>query len=426
MDRKKIAIIGSGISGLGAAWLLRNDFDVTVYEQNDYVGGHSNTQTVETPGGPVSIDTGFMVMNHKTYPNLVELFKVLNISLVKTDMSFGVYKETEDFQFISNKPIGRVHEIFRPRFWRMITDILYFNNNAELFLLDHGDTEYTLAELCQKLSLSEAFMEYYLLPMTGAIWSAESKQMSGYSARLMVEFLSNHGLLNPKSLNPFSKRNTTVQWYTLKNGSIEYVQKIVNELEDSFHINRGVTNILSQDDKILVTDVHDKTETYDYVICAGHPNQTRSFLEKPTQKQTQILKAFTYSTNEMYVHRDTSFMLPHGNTWPSWTSKKLHTGTELSYYMNNLQHKDEQYPLIVTLNPSTSIAKEDILYKTIYEHPIFNLKTAHAQKNLDSIQGVDNIFFAGAWTRHGFHEDGLLSAINIAKKLGVTIPWEKQ
>ncbi len=420
----KIAIIGTGIAGLASAWILSKEHAVTVYEQNDYVGGHTNTRPAAFGEKTVYADTGFMVFNQRTYPNMVKMFKYLDIETVKTDMAFGVSAKGGAFEFTSDNVFEQKRNLLLPSYWKMLLDIVRFNRTVEAVIAKHED-EFPLKDLLTEMQMGDRFQKEYLLPMTGAIWSTNKQNMSEYPAKRFVAFLNNHGLLSPKSINPFRMNEGTLQWYTVKGGSNEYIQKILSLLNAEVRLSCGVTKITRVENTITIEDETGTSEEFDHVVCASHPDQSLSMLQAPSDDERASLETFVYSKNEAYMHKDTSFMMKHAKNWPSWTySESAEDEVEISYYMNRLQAIDKQYPVIVTLNPTREIATEDIFFHTVYEHPQFSIDTTLAQENIKALQGANNTWYAGAWLGHGFHEDGLRSALAIGKGFGVTAPWE--
>ncbi len=420
----KIAVIGSGMAGLASAWILSQKHDVTLYEKNDYIGGHTNTRTATFGTETVLADTGFMVFNHRTYPNMVKMFEYLGVETIMTDMAFGVSANGGEFEFTSDNIFVQKKNMLRPAYWRMILDIIRFNRTVEAAAAAHDD-EFTLKELLNEMRLGEKFQKHYLLPMSGEIWSTDKNNILEYPAKKFVTFFNNHGLLSPKSLNPKKVKEGRLQWYTVKYGAQEYVKKIRAVLNAEVLMATGVVKITREAGQVLIEDEKGVTRAYDHVVCAGHPDQTLAVLAEPTEQEKEVLGAFVYNKNMMYMHKDTSGMLKQTKHWPSWTYSESANGeVEISYYMNRLQMIDEDKPVIVTLNPTKEIAKSDIFYELMYEHPRFTVNTALAQEKIIPLQGTMNTWFAGAWLGYGFHEDALRSALAVGKGFDVQAPWE--
>lgn len=414
----KIAIIGSGISGLGAAYLLNPDHEITIFESDTRIGGHSRTIEIETIGGTTPVDTGFIVFNKHNYPNLTALFKQLNVPIVASQMSFGASIQNAFLEYGSvglKALFAQRRNIFRPQFWGMIFDILKFNKQA----LNYIDSDLSLSQCLDKIGVGEWFKNYYLLAMGGAIWSMPLQEMLNFPASTFIRFFDNHGLLTI---------NNQPQWYTVKGGSKEYVSRLSADFHHNIKLNTKIQTVERQNGQIIIHFENGQTEPFDHVIFACHPDQSLKMLNRPTEQEQKIIGAFQYQPNTVYVHTDTSFMPKHKNAWSSWIYLSQHTkdknpSVSLSYWMNNLQPLKTSTPVIVTLNPAKIPNQADIKDIHTFEHPIFNQKAIEAQKQLGSIQGLNNTWFCGAWTRYGFHEDGLLSAINVANGLGVKPTW---
>jgi uncharacterized protein len=420
----KIAVVGGGIAGLSSAWILSQEHEVTLYEKNDYIGGHTNTRSAYEGDKEVSADTGFMVFNYNSYPNIIAMFEYLKVEAMKTDMSFGVSAKNGAFEFSSDFGLVRVRDVFSLGHWKMIFSIVRFNKTVEQVVEKYAE-EVPLKVLLEEMKLGSEFCDNYLLPLSGAIWSSDKSIILEYPAKKFVSFFNNHGLLYLKSMNPFKADSGSLQWYTIKNGSRQYVEKILAQLQANIVSSRAVVSIERKDGKVQILDSAGVSTVYDHVVCAAHADQTLKLLTDATQEEKSVLGAFAYSRNETYMHKDTSFMMQSTKRWPSWTyTERENNQVEISYYMNRLQNIDPKTPVIVTLNPSREIAPEDIFYKVSYSHPRFSMETNSAQQKIKDLQGKNNTWFAGAWQGHGFHEDGLKSALLVGKAFGVKAPWE--
>jgi predicted NAD/FAD-binding protein len=415
----KIAIIGSGISGLGAAYLLNKEHDITVYEKNNYIGGHSRTVDITIEGKVIPVDTGFIVFNKRNYPHLTGLFKHLNVPVTKSDMSFGVSIDNGWLEYGTRRPLdlfAQKANIVRPKFWKMLLNILTFNAKAKNYL----ESDLTLGECLQELGLGKWFLDYYLLAMGAAIWSTPAKGMLDFPAKTFIRFFDNHGLLTVRD---------QPQWYTVQGGSKEYVKRLSASFKDKIKLNCGAQKLVRQKDSIELTDSNGNKEYYDQVIFACHTDQILQVIQNPTPEEKEIIGSIKYQSNEMILHTDTSFMQKRRHAWSSWVylsehQKDNNRAVSLSYWMNNLQPLNTNTPIIVTLNPSRAPDPKLVYDKYVFHHPVFNEQAVSAQQRMETIQGVDRLWFAGAWQRYGFHEDGLLSAVNIAHKMGVAIPWK--
>ena len=414
----KIAIVGTGISGMGAAYLLHPEHEVTVYEKNAYIGGHSRTIEVSTPEGPIPVDTGFIVFNHRNYPHLKQLFEALNVPTQKSDMSFGVSVANGWLEHGSKGLFTQKRNLFRPRYWQMLIDIVRFNKKAVGYL--EKEKEATLEECLNDLKMGTWFRQYYLQAMGAAIWSCSVQTILQFPAHTLIRFFNNHGLLT------ISKHP---QWYTVQGGSREYVKRLTAPFSDRIRLNCGVQKVIRKANGITVHDTQGGSETYDRIIFTSHANQTLRMLDNPDEHEQKILGSFSYQNNSIIVHSDESFMPKNRNCWASWvylSEGKNDNGksVSLSYWMNNLQSLATKRPIIVTLNAGRRPKEELIHDEHMFSHPVFNKAAIHAQDKIPSLQGHNNCWYCGAYQGYGFHEDGLLSAVRVAQQMGMTTPWK--
>lgn len=419
--RKNIAIIGTGISGLGSAYLLHPHHHITVYEKNDYIGGHSRTIEVQTADGAIPVDTGFIVFNYRNYPLLTRLFAHLDVPVVKSDMSFGVsigggWMEygTQQLRYV----FAQKRNLLRPAFWRMLADIMRFNAQAKTYLA--SDPAITLGECLHKLGVGRWFRDYYILAMGGAIWSAPLAEMLRFPASTFIRFFDNHGLLTV---------NDQPQWYTVSGGSREYVHRLSAAFADKVRLNTGVVSVVREQDSVRVIDTHGGEQLYDEVVFACHADQALSMIKHPEAAEQEILSAFRYQPNRAVLHSDTSFMPRRKKAWSSWVylsenSQDKSQQVSLTYWMNNLQTLATRQPLFVTLNPSREPSSSLIYNDHWFEHPVFDEAAIRAQADLPRIQGTNRLWFCGAYQRYGFHEDGLASAVSMARAMGIEKTWK--
>lgn len=417
--RMKIAIIGAGISGLGAAYLLQQDHDVTIYEKNTYIGGHSRTIDVSVGAQKVPVDTGFIVFNDWNYPHLLGLFSELGVKYEKSDMSFGVSIARGWLEYSSSNLFAQKRNFLSLSYWRMLLDIVRFNRAAKKYLNDKRSAPKTLGSFLDSLNVGSWFTNFYLLPMGAAIWSAPVNQILEFPAYTYLRFFKNHGLLN------IIKRP---QWYTVSGGSREYIKKICQSFRN-VDFKPAAIEVTRHSDTHVVQDIDNNEEEYDAVVMACHADEALEILKNPLEEQIDFLSSFKYQKNNITVHTDENFMPMNTKSWASWVylSDQKHdnkSGVSLSYWMNNLQNLKIDAPLIVTLNSERQPDKHKILDEHSFDHPIFDEKAVQAQKNIDSVQGKNNIYFCGAYQRYGFHEDGFWSAVRVAEKLGAEIPWK--
>lgn len=420
VSRMKIAIIGTGISGLGAASLLHSHHDIMVYEKNPYIGGHSRTVQVSTPEGIVPVDTGFIVFNYRNYPLLAKLFAHLNVPVIKSDMSFGASIYNGWLEYGTQHPANiftQKRNLLRPAFWGMIRDILKFNKRAKSYL--DKDPSITLGQCLDELQLGRWFRKYFLLPMGGAIWSTPLLQMLEFPAHSFIRFFDNHGLLT---------LNDQPQWYTVVGGSREYVERLVAPFKNYIRLNTGIIAVERTDNGVTIVDIQGNTERFDQVIFACHADQTLAMLKNPSADEQRILSSFRYQNNRMVLHSDTSFMPKHTGAWASWVylsemKEDKKSCMSLSYWMNRLQPLATDTPMIVTLNPGRAPKKELVHDEYLFEHPLFDEAAIRAQAEIQSIQGKRKLWFCGAYQRYGFHEDGLGSAVAMVTQMGIEPPW---
>jgi len=415
----RIAIIGSGISGLTSAYLLDKHHDITLYEKENRLGGHAHTRAVQVNGKTIHVDIGFIVFNHRNYPNLTGLFKHLDIDTSPSDMSFGVSIDRAWLEYGTpelRKLFAQKRNLFRPQFLGLLKDILRFNSQAHQYI---DSPEKTLGQVLDELKMGEWFRQYFILPMGGAIWSTPLLNMEDFPASTFIRFFKNHGLLTT---------NDQPQWHTVKGGSINYVDTISHAFKEKVKTSCPVESVTREKDHLLVKDRAGASEKYDHVIFACHSDQALKILQNPHEDERNILSNISYKTNELILHTDKNFMPKRRAAWTSWSylSEERLDRTKnmsLTYWMNNLQPLDTDTDIFVTLNPHKKPAKESILHEAVFEHPIFDQDAITAQSLITSIQGKDRVHYCGAWQRYGFHEDGCLSAVNVAKNLGAPIPW---
>lgn len=421
---KKIAIVGTGISGMSAAWLLAPHHDITVYEQAGRIGGHSNTVMVDTKDGQIPVDTGFIVYNEKTYPNLTAMLAHLGVATSATEMSFSASLHGGEVEYSGENIAGlfaQRRNLFRPRFWSMLYDLQRFYRQAPRDLKRLAMGEVSLGEYLERGSYGSAFRDDHLLPLAAAIWSAPTSRILDYPAASFIRFQANHGLLN--------LINRPV-WRTVSGGSREYVSRLTQPFADRIRRNAAVTGVRRKLKGVEVRDATGATEYYDDVVFATHADQALALIDNPSHEEREVLSAFRYSSNVAYLHRDVTLMPQRRNVWASWNYLDLGLKNEpdcltVTYWMNRLQNIDPAHPLFVTLNPSRPPAADKLIKKEIYEHPTFDAKAIAAQGQVWSLQGRSNTWFCGAYMGAGFHEDGLQAGLAVAEALGgVRRPWQ--
>lgn len=413
----KIAIIGTGITGLSAAWALKDRHDVTVFEKEARLGGHSNTVTVDYDGKTLDVDTGFIVYNALNYPNLIALFDALNVQTQQSDMSFSVRDGRPGSEWGSDGAPGYFawkRNALDLNHWALLADMLRFNSQAQKDVHDPILHTLSLGEYSARLGLSQRFLERYLVPMGAAIWSTPEQGMLDYPAASFVRFFNNHRLVH------FERPN----WRTVTGGSRRYVEKFAESLGTRVKLQSPVTHIRRDTAGVDVV-VGGQTHRFDEVILACHSDEALALLGDASAQERNILGAVRYAPNEAVLHRDASYMPIRKAAWASWNVSRgdPNAPIELTYWMNRLQGQDPACPLFVTLNPAKPVDPTQVFARFNYAHPQFDAPAAKAQREILSIQGVNKTWFAGAWQGYGFHEDGLRAGLRVALKLGGQIPW---
>ncbi|NOT41694.1 MAG: FAD-dependent oxidoreductase [Alphaproteobacteria bacterium] len=414
-----IAIIGSGIAGLSAAYLLQHKHTVTLYEKEPRLGGHSRTVTVNYGGRIIPVDTGFIVFNERNYPNLTALFARLGVRVKNSSMTYAFTMRNGWFEWGAkdfSTIFGQRRNLLRPWFIQVLREVMRFN--TEVVQRVANSPNITLGQLIEAMSLSENFKRYYLLPISGAIWSCPPQQMLQFPAQVFVNFFDNHSLLS---------MDGQPQWLTVDGGSQQYVQKLSATLKKRPLNGIGAARVERTAAGARVHDSAGNISTYDHVVFACHSDQALSLLADPSDAERHNLGAIRYQENEALLHKDPRFMPKRRRCWSAWNYHAGNEGRErqvtLTYWMNELQSIDERYPLFVTLNPAAPVADADIFDRTTFHHPVFDTAAIDAQRKLAAMQGDRNTWFCGAYMRHGFHEDGLLSAMIVAERLGSRAPW---
>ena len=418
---RKIAVIGSGVAGLSAAWLLSQRHDVTIFEKADRLGGHSHTIDVPVAGRKAAIDTGFIVYNPAAYPNLTALFDHLGVATQASEMSFGVSLDGGRLEYSGGTLAGLMAQpgnVLRPRFWSMLRDITRFYREApqQLGVLERSGC--TLGGFLEQHGFGAALAEDHLLPMSAAIWSAPEHAMRDYPAAAFVRFFINHGLLQIRG-RPL--------WRTVTGGSRSYVNRIARSMRAAVRLNAGALTVERHRDHVDLVGAGTR-ESFDDVVIATHADHALGLLAAPSPQERAVLETFRYAPNLCVTHKDASSMPRRRAAWSSWNVTRCHPGSGggvcVTYWMNRLQALDLPEDIFVTLNPSLIPRYSDILNTQIYEHPLFDARSLAAQKRLWSLQGCARTWFCGAYFGAGFHEDGLQAGLAVAEALGgVERPW---
>lgn len=421
---KRIAVVGSGIAGLSAAWLLSRTHTVTLFEANDYLGGHTHTVDVTLDGITAPVDTGFLVFNERTYPNLIALFDHLDVESTASDMSFSVRLAAARLEWAGSNlstVFAQRRNLLRPAFWGMLADILRFNKEATALAQQPVDSVQSLGEFLDTGGYGRAFRDWYLLPMAGAIWSCPTAAMLQYPARTFFTFCANHGLLQVSD---------RPKWRTVNGGARSYVEKLAADIPD-IRINMPVQQVVRDPRGATLHCMGYAPEHFDAVVMACHSDQALRLLGDADAAERRVLGAIGYQDNEVVLHTDESFLPRRRSAWSAWN---YHADCEtdagrpvgVSYLINKLQPLPFARPVIVTLNPAHPPRPECLIDSYRYAHPVFDLGSIAAQARLPDLQGRHNTWYCGAWTGYGFHEDGLKAGIAVARAFNVTVPWLAQ
>jgi hypothetical protein len=421
-----IAVIGSGIAGNGAAWTLHEfgGHDVTLYETRLRPGGHSATVDIDYDGTALTVDTGFIVYNGRNYPNLTALFSELGIATKWSDMSLGISVGDGALEWSGDNPnalFAQRRNLISPRFLGMLLSIVRFNNRAMAHLSSGKLEGLSLGDYLQKERYPAGFIEDYLVPMGAAIWSTPDADIMAFPAQSFVQFFANHRLLEFRP----------PEWRTVAGGSRTYVKKLLEPLGEKVLLGRQVTEVRRTAHGVSVTDSNGETRTFDGAVMAAHSDQSLAMLKDASDAEASVLNGIKYRPNDVYLHRDEALMPQRKVMWSAWNymasarNAEGRTGVSVSYWMNKLQGIDHSTPLFITLNPDREPDPDKVFLRTQFDHPQFDAKALSAQKRLPDIQGKNRIWFAGAWTAYGFHEDGLRSGLEAAEGFGAYAPWRE-
>ena len=414
--KQRVAIIGTGIAGMAAAYYLRRECDVTLVEKNNYAGGHTNTVSISLGGDSIPVDTGFMVYNDTTYPNLVRLFKELGVRSCNTSMSFGVCNADRNLEYACSgfsTFFAQKKNLLNPVHWKLYRDILKFFRAADALIADEPSPEFSLSDFAEQYSLSHQVMNDFVLPMAGAIWSTPGGEICNFPALPLLRFMKNHQMLGV---------GIQLQWKTVKGGSNQYKEKLLASLPNKTLLSQNIKAIGQDTACAYFFDEAGNKQSYDFIIVATHADQALRLLECPSELQNQLLSAFRYNKNHVKLHSDASVMPQSKQAWASWNvlNRTSPLGKILSsthYWMNSLQNLNTKENLFVSVDYPGSINPEKTYWQTRYEHPRFDAAAISAQPRLPELNASGRIRFCGSYFRNGFHEDALWSALNVVDDL---------
>jgi predicted NAD/FAD-binding protein len=423
--RLDIAVVGSGVAGLGAAWLLAKRHNVTLYEKQARFGGHTNTVTVAARGldggtRELPVDTGFIVYNDATYPDLIALFDHLGIASETSNMSFSASIDRGRVEYSGGSWTGlfaQKRNLVRLDHWRMLGDCVRFFRDARTLCESEG-SDPDLGTFLRHGGYSRAFVDNHLLPMAAAIWSCPVSAMMAFPAPSLARFFNNHGLLQLFD-RPL--------WRTVKGGSHVYRERLLGDIGPTTHAATGVVRVIPAADGVTIHDTFGRARRYDRVVMAAHADETLALLGDATPAERDVLGAFAFQPNRAVLHQDPALMPVRKRAWASWNylaeRSKGEPDVSVTYWMNRLQNLPADFPLFVSLNPIHEPRAGSVLAEFDYMHPVFDAAAIAAQRRLPEIQGQRGLYFCGAWTGHGFHEDGLRSGLDVAEMMGVRRPW---
>lgn len=413
--KKKLAVIGTGIAGMASAYRLKDLFDLTVFEKADYIGGHTNTVTIDEGGVPVPIDTGFMVYNEKTYPHLTQLFRELDIQTKPTSMSFSVQHSGSGIEYAGTGLRGlfaQRRRLISLRHWRLLSQMNRFNTTCGEVLEDPRFAAFTLKEYCSDRGYSDDLLLHYLVPMSAAVWSSSPEATLDFPILTFVRFFTNHQFLGLSGQLP---------WRTVVGGSQTYRDRLVDSFKDRIHLNRGAMRVERTAGGVTVTDSQGHPETFDQIILACHADESLALLAQPTSLEREILPHFKYQLNRATLHTDERVMPRAKDAWASWNyrvdSQVVSMTASTIYWMNSLQGVSKNQNYFVSINDSGLVRRDRILREIDYHHPLYSVESIAAQKRLPELNQNGVIHYCGSYFRYGFHEDALASAVDLANQL---------
>lgn len=413
----KIAVIGAGVAGLTAAHILSKKYEITLIEKDNRIGGHTNTINVEEKGKEIGVDTGFIVLNDRNYPHFKKLLNNLDIKIRNTDMSFSYYDENDGFNYAGTGISGyfsQKRNLFSPKHYRFLLNVKKYSKIAAKDVENKKVLDETLGEYLIRKNFPSEIKNKFMIPMGAAVWSGSRKDILNFPAKMFLRFFDNHGILN---------LNNAPQWHTVSGGSCTYVRKILEKFNGTLIKGNGVTEIRRDSNSVALKLEKGEELTFDKVVCASHADQTYRMVKDLTKKEEEILKPWKYSKNVTILHTDHSFMPPTKSAWACWNYVKNKESNDtddvsVTYYMNRLQGLKTSKDYFVTLNPTRDVPKDKTIFQTIYTHPKYTQTAISTQENIEAVNGTNRLYFCGSYCRYGFHEDAVMSAVNVAKQLG--------
>ncbi|SER89466.1 NAD(P)/FAD-dependent oxidoreductase [Salisediminibacterium halotolerans] len=422
-SQRKIAVIGAGVSGIVASHILQRKYEVHLFEKNDYLGGHTNTIVI--PDGPdqgTPVDTGFIVLNDRTYPLFNQFLNQLNVSTRKSEMSFSYFDKRDGFQYKGtnlNSLFAQRKNLLSPSFYKMLSGIKKFSKQA-LFDLEHDRFQgETLGEYIEKIGINEQGKNRFLIPMGGAIWSSSNRDILDYPAQSFVRFFKNHGLLSFKDIP---------QWQTVIGGSHAYVHAFRQQFNGQIHLQAEIENVRRNEEHVILRMADGSEQLFDDVILAAHADQSLNLLADATAEEKKWLGTWSYSENHTILHTDTSVLPSLRRAWASWNYVRDHQASapdakpvSVSYYMNLLQGLKTAHDYCVTLNGAEAISPEKVIKEIRYRHPVYTAEAIRSQEELPKLNGKNNTYFCGSYFGYGFHEDGVRSGVEVARKMGLDL-----
>lgn len=410
---KKVAIVGTGMAGMSAAYFLKDHFDLTIFEKNDYIGGHTNTVYVEEDGAQKPIDSGFIVFNEVTYPYMVKLFAELKVPYYDSDMSFSVLETKSGLEYnggsLWNGLFAQKSNLLRPSYWKMLLDIQKLCKLAPKLVDDPRYDALTVRDLVEQEGYGQNFLDHFIIPMSSAVWSTPHDKMLDFPAKTLIRFFLNHGFLG---------LDTQHQWKTVQSGSQTYKLKIIEQFKNRIQISNGVKSVEVKGTKVELTTVRGETHEFDHVIFASHADETLGMLKNPTSKQKELLGNFKYQENIAVLHTDASVMPKMRKNWSAWNFVYRNNDSFTVYYMNRLQNISKKKEYFININGEQFVDKTKTLKRIVYHHPIFDRAAVKAQEELPNLnKNSPPLYFCGSYFRYGFHEDALYSSVLLCEEI---------